>query len=177
MFQSLRQNNKIFILHKDKPCLETGTVVSVSLPTPKYQMQPFTPNQEMVVDLIVKVNGEDVTYQKIPASLDIADFGVTGIVLADTKEAMNAEVMSLKQRSADILNSVEYHQGVISACDDMLNVLNPEYAEKQAQQAEITSLKEQVCNMTKSIQDLMEANKRLIEQIKIKPNNNENVGN
>ena len=36
MFQSLRPNNQIFILHKDKSLLEVGSVVSVSMPTPKY---------------------------------------------------------------------------------------------------------------------------------------------
>ena len=99
MFQSLRPNNQIYILRKDKPSLEIGSVVSVSMPTPKYQMQPtFGQPQEMVVDIVAKVNNQDVTYQKIPATLDIADFGSGGIVLSDNREAMNAEVMSLKKK-------------------------------------------------------------------------------
>lgn len=63
MFQSLRPNNQIYILRKDKPSLEIGSVVSVSMPTPKYQMQPtFGQPQEMVVDIVAKVNNQDVTY-------------------------------------------------------------------------------------------------------------------
>ena len=45
--------------------------------------------QEMVVDVVAKVNNQDVTYQKLPANLDIADFGTNGIVVADNKLAMN----------------------------------------------------------------------------------------
>ena len=53
MFQSLRPNNQIFILHKDKSLLEVGSVVSVSMPTPKYPVpQVFGQPQEMVVDVV-----------------------------------------------------------------------------------------------------------------------------
>lgn len=92
MFQSLRPNNQVFILHKDRAILETGSVVSVSTPMPKYPVQPmFGQPQEMVVDIVVKVNNQDITYQKIPANLDIADFNNSNIVLSDNREAMNSE--------------------------------------------------------------------------------------
>lgn len=168
MFQSLRPNNQLFILRKDKPDLEVGSVVSVSAPMPKYQMQPnFGQRQEMVVDIIAKVNNEDVTYQKIPATAEIADFGNNSIVISDNREVMNAEVLSLKKKSNDIINSIDYHKEVIVNCDKILCELNPEIAEKQAQQKEIDSLRDQVGEMTKSIAALMETNKQLIAQFKM----------
>lgn len=167
MFQSLRPNNQIFVLHKDKPLLEIGSVVSVSNPTPKYPVpQVFGQPQEMVVDIVVKINNQDVTYQKLPANLDIADFGNNGLVVADNKIAMNAEIMSLKQKSVDALNNVNYHNQVIVACDKILSDLNPEFAEKQQQQAEINELKAQVHDLTKGMSDLMQMNKDLIAQLK-----------
>lgn len=180
MFQSLRPNNQIFILHKDKSLLEVGSVVSVSAPAPKYQVpQVFGQPQEMVVDVVVKVNNQDITYQKLPANLDIADFGNNGIVIADNKLAMNSEIMSLKQKSVNILNSIDFHQQVITSCDKMLSDLNPEFAEKQQQQAEINELKTQVNDLTKGMADLMQMNKDLIAQLKRtnKDYNHENVGN
>lgn len=179
MFQSLRPNNQIFILHKDKALLEIGSVVSVSAPMPKYQVPPvFGQAQEMVVDLVVKVNNQDINYQKIPANVDLADFGSNNIVLSDNRNAMNSEIMSLKQKSVDIINSIEHHKTLIGNCDKMLSELNPEFAEKQQQQAEINELKLQVSDLTKGISDLMRMNKELIAQFKTKTNNtNENVGN
>lgn len=180
MFQSLRPNNQIFILHKDKSLLEVGSVVSVSAPAPKYPVpQVFGQPQEMVVDVVVKVNNQDITYQKLPANLDIADFGNNGIVIADNKLAMNSEIMSLKQKSVNILNSIDFHQQVITSCDKMLSDLNPEFAEKQQQQAEINELKTQVNDLTKGMADLMQMNKDLIAQLKRtnKDYNHENVGN
>lgn len=96
MFSNLRPNSQIYILYKDaSPRLDVGSVVSVSMPVPKYPIQPmFGQPQEMVVDITVKVNNQDVTYQKIPANLDIADFNNSNIVLSDSREAMNAEIGS-----------------------------------------------------------------------------------
>ena len=172
MFQSLRPNNQIFILHMDKPALDIGTVISVSMPVPKYPVQPmFGQPQEMVVDVIAKVNNQDVTYQKIPANLDVADFGNNGIVLSDNKEAMNSEIMCLKQRSVDIINSVDYHQNLISECDKLLTNLNPDLAEKQAQKDRIDSLESQVLA-------LVEMNKQLMARLSpetSKTENNENL--
>ena len=167
MFQSLRPNNQLYILRKDKPSLEIGSVISVSNPVPKYQMQPtFGQPQEMVVDIVAKVNNQDVTYQKVPATLDIADFGSGGIVISDNREAMNSEVLSLKKKSTDIINSVDYHKDVISNCESILMTLNPEFAEKQEQQKEISNLRAQMEEVTKNMADLMKVNKQLIAQIK-----------
>ena len=181
MFQSLRPNNQIFILHKDKPLLEVGSVVSVSIPSPKYPVpQVFGQPQELVVDIVAKINNQDVTYQKLPANLDIADFGNNGIVVSDNKLAMNSEIMSLKQKSVDAINSVNFHQQVIANCDKMLSDLNPEFAEKQQQQAEINELKTQVSDLTRDISSLMQMNKDLIAQLKRnkkEDNSNENVRN
>ena len=157
MFQNLRSGNQVFILHKDgRPSMETGTVVSVSMPMPKYQVPPvFGQPQEMVVDLVVKVNNVDTTYQKLPATADIADFGSSGIVISTGREAMNAEVLSLKNKSIDTINSVEFHKGVIEGCDIILAGLNPEYAERRQQQEEINGLKAQMAELVKMNRDLM----------------------
>lgn len=161
MFQSLRPSNQLFILSKGEHIvLERGSVVSVSVPVPKYQVPPmFGQPQEKVVDILVNVNGHDTNYQKIPADADIADFGNNSVVLSDNRDAMNAEVLSIKQKSSDIIASVGYHENVIKECDEILNALNPEYAERQAQQEEIDELKKQMC-------ELMKINKEMMEQLK-----------
>lgn len=156
-FQNLRPNGQVYILHKEgKPYIDKATVISVSMPTPKYPIpQQFGQAPEMVVDLVVKVGEQNITYQKLPANQDIADFGPTGMqVISTSRDAMNAEVMSMKQKSIDHINSVGFHQDLIAGCDIILQTLNPEYAEKQQQQAEINGLKEQMQVMAKSMTDL-----------------------
>lgn len=170
-FQNLRVNNIVYILNRSvKPMkVEMGNVVSVSAPMPKYPIpQQFGQAPEMVVDLIVKVGEHNVTYQKLPANLDIADFGNNGMqIISTSRDAMNNEVMALKQKSVDVLNSLEFHQTQISECDSILQSINPEYAEKQQQQAEINGLKEQMQIMAKSMNDLAS----IIADLKSEKNN------
>ena len=160
MFQSLRQNSQIYIFHKgNNPMLEIGQVTNVPISRPKYAVPAtFGQPQEMVVDLTVKVNNQMVNYTGLPASLDIADSYSNGesIVISDSREAMNAEVLSYKQKSVDTLNSIDYHKEVVAKCDEILNSLNPEYAEKKQQQGEIMTLKSQMAEVTKNLSTLTE---------------------
>ena len=173
MFQSVRPNSPIYVLHKgDNPRLETGYVVNQPIPKPKYQMpRTFGQPQEMIVDLVVKLNDTSINLNAIPANLDIADSYSNGenIVISDSREAMNSEIISLKQKSVDLLNSVNYHQSLIEQYDKLLSDFNPEVAEKQAQQQEIAQLRNQMNEMSKNMA-------LLIEQLKHK-DNNANVGN
>jgi len=100
------------------------------------------------------------------AGADIADFGQNGnIVLSCSRDAMNGELSTLRQKSIDILNSVERHRAVIESCDKMLNAINPEFAAKRQQEQEIAALKEQVEAMTQSFGNLMAMNQKLMEQL------------
>lgn len=175
MFQSLRINSQFFILHKDKnPRIEVGSVVNVTQPVPKFVVpQTFGQPQEMVVDVVVSLNGQNVTYSRLPANQDVADFGNNGhVVVAASRDAMNMEITSLKQKSVDAVNSIDYHREIIQSCDVILQQLNPEYAEKQKQQSEIDSLKTQMQSMSKEMSDLLAINKELLSKLKADSNLN-----
>lgn len=173
MFQSVRPNSPIYVFHKgDNPRLETGYVVNQPIPKPKYQMpHNYGQPQELIVDLVVKLNDNTVNYTSLPAQSDISDSYSNGesIVISDSRDAMNAEIISLKQKSLDLINSVDYHKGLISQYDRLLSEFNPEMAEKQAQQQEIASLRTQMNEISKSMA-------LLLEQLKNK-GNEQNVGN
>jgi len=173
MFQSVRPNSPIYVLHKgDNARLETGYVVNQPIPKSKYQIPPtFGQPQEMVVDLVVKLNDTTVNYNSLPAQADISDSYSNGenIVISDSRDAMNAEIMSTKQKSLDIINSIDFHKSLVNQYDKLLSDFNPEMAEKQAQQQEIASLREQMNIMSKNMS-------LLIEQLKNK-DYAQNVGN
>lgn len=155
MFQSVRPNSPIYVLHKgDNPRLETGYVANQPIPKPKYQMpHNFGQPQEMIVDLVIKLNDISINLNSIPANLDIADSYSNGesIVISDSREAMNSEIISLKQKSVDLLNSMDYHKSLIVSYDKLLSDFNPEMAEKQAQQQEIAGLRNQIDELSKSM--------------------------
>lgn len=158
MFSNLRTNSQIYILHRDtNPYIEIGQVVSVSQSRAKYQVGNFMTPQEQVVDIVVNVNGNNITLQSLPANLDVADQGtINGSLFITTqKDAMNTEVNSMRQKSLDIINSVEQHKKVIQDCEALLQRLNPEFAEQKQQKQEIDMLKTQMSEMMLSIKELM----------------------
>ena len=157
-FQNLRNNHQIYILHKDAaPTLEIGKITHISVPVPKYGTNSMY--NDLVLDLSADVDGKITNFQKLPANNEIADFG-NNIVVATSKAAMSNEVASLKQRSLDILNSVEQHQKIILGCDEILQVLNPEIAEKQRQEQENKALREEINSLKEMFSDFMNSLKK-----------------
>lgn len=125
----------------------------------------------MVVDVVVNIGGQNTNLQGLPAGAEIADFGQNGnIVVSCSRDAMNGELSTLRQKSVDILNSVEYHKGMIESCDKMLNALNPEFAAKQQQEQEIDMMKQQIATMTQNMNTLMQMNQKLMEQLGVSEN-------
>ena len=152
-FQNLRNNHQIYILHKDViPTLEIGKITNVSVPVPKYGNTSMY--NDLVLDITADVDGKPTNFQKLPANSEIADFG-NSLVVAVSKEAMNNEVSSMKQRSLDILNSIEQHQSIIKGCDEILQILNPEIAEKQRQEQENKALREEINSLKEMFSEFM----------------------
>lgn len=169
MFQSVRPNSQIYIFHRgDSPRMEIGYVVNQPIPRPKYQLPAaFGQPQETVVDLVVKTNDQTYNYNNLPAQQDVADSLSNGesLIISDSRDGINAELVNLKQKSLDIANSRDYHLSMVDKYDKILLELNPELAEKQEQKQEIDVLKTQMSEMSKSIAALMEANKELIAKL------------
>lgn len=158
MFSNLRSGSQLYILHKDAtPYIEVGQVVSVSQPMPRYTTNNFMAPQELIVDVVVNVGGNNITLQKLPASLDVADQGTANgsLFISTSREAMNTEINSLRQKSLDIISSVDYHKKIIQDCEILLQRLNPEFAEQKQQKQEIDNLKSQMSEMMNDMKELM----------------------
>lgn len=157
MFSALRQGSSFFILDKTNvPKLKIGSVVSVSQPMPKYN-NTYVPGHnytETVVDVVVKVNEEELKFEKLPSNLSIANFGQSGIVVSESKEAMNGEVESMLRNSKNIIESVPYHKDVLIACDEMMKELNPQLAKEKEQEQKIAMLENRMGGMESTLQDI-----------------------
>ncbi len=158
MFSNLRPNSQVYILHKDStPYVEVGQVVSVSPTQPRFQPTNFMTPQELVVDVVVNINGNSITLQKLPANLDVADQGTTSgaLFISTSRDAINSEINSLRQKSLDIVNSIDYHKKVVQDCEVLLQRLNPEFAEQRQQKQEIDMLKSQMSEIMSGMRELM----------------------
>lgn len=171
MFQSLRNNQQFYILTKGAtPRLDVGLVTTVTTPQIKFQAMPqgLGTQPEYVVDVTVTVNGAVQQYQRLPANKEIADFGdgFGNIVVSTSRDAMNNEIATLKNRSEEHIKRVDEEKQKIIAYEAILQQLNPEYAEKQKQEAEIINLKNQVAAMAQSNANLEQMMTQLLSEIK-----------
>lgn len=171
MFQSLRQNQQFYILTKGpSPRLDIGMVTAVSAPQMKFQAMPqgLGSQPEYVVDVTVLVNGATQSYQRLPANKEIADFGdgYGNIVVSTSRDEMNNEIVTLKSQSEDHIKRVDEEKQKIIIYESILQKLNPEYAEKQKQDAEIATLKNQVVAMSQTTTNLENMVAQLLKELK-----------
>ena len=170
MFQSLRNNQNFYILTKGvQPRLDIGTVTSVSVPQLKFSSIPQGLGAQPV-DISVLVNGSQQQFQRLPANKEIADFGdgFGNIVVSTSKEAMNNELSILKMASEDHIKRVDEERQKVLAYEAILQQLNPEYAEKQKQEAEIVQLKNQIQAITQTNSNLEKMMSELLSKLKEK---------
>lgn len=161
MFSGLRQNSLFYILEKnDGLKLKVGHVVSVSNPQPKYNNHQYIPNQmlsqtEMVVDVIAKVGEETFEYKQLPANASIANFGSNGIVVSESKEAMNSEIDGILRNSQQVIDSVPFHENNIKECEAIIKILNPHIAKEKEQEEKIDKLEERMGGIEGTLTNMM----------------------
>ena len=172
MFSGLRQNGLFYILEKGEELrLKVGQVVSVSNPLPKYGQFGYTAQPEMVVDVKVKVDEETMEFKQLNANASIANSG--NVIVSDNKEAMSAEVEGLLHTSKGILESVSYHERVLSSCDGILRELNPSFKKEKEQEEKIGMLEEKMVGVEGTLRDMMSMLSNALEQSKSKRNKEE----
>lgn len=155
-FQNLRNNNTVYIIDKSSGVeLKTGKVTNISLPVPRYSNS----YSDLIVDLSVDVNGEITNFQKIPANSEIADFKDT-IIISCNKYAITDELEAIKQRSKDLINSVDHHRRVIAECETALQKLNPDIAENRKRDMENLALREEVASLKEMISNFINNNQK-----------------
>ena len=61
----------------------------------------------------------------------------------------------MKQRSQDIINSIETHKNIIKGCDEIISKLNPEIIERQKREEENRALREEINSLKEMFQEFM----------------------
>lgn len=139
MFSALRQGSVLYILEKgDTISLKVGQVSSITQPNynNNYLMNGST------IDINVKVGNESIDFKNVPSSQSVANYN--NAIIAETKELMSNEVDNMLQSSKSIIDSVPYHNSVISACEKILKDLNPRYAKEKERDEDISNLKSKI---------------------------------
>ena len=157
-FNSISNGSPFYVLRKaEKPYLEVGVVKSKSQPRAKFPTQ--TPNimtgmqMQQVIDVVATINGKDETFSDIPVNVEIAARG--NDTFSGSREAMLQAVDAMLQTSKKALDQINYHKGVISESEKMLEVLNPRYAEEKRQARTISDLEKRQADTDKKLDTIL----------------------
>lgn len=139
MFSALRQGSVVYILEKgENPVLKVGQVVSITQPnySSNFLMNGST------IDINVKVNNQNMDFKNVPSSQSVANYN--NAVITETKELMSNEVDNMLQSSKSIVDSVTYHNNIITSCESILKELNPRFAKEKERDEDINNLKDKM---------------------------------
>ena len=139
MFSALRQGSVVYILEKgENPVLKVGQVVSITQPNygSNFLMNGST------IDINVKVNNQNMDFKNVPASQSVVNYN--NAVITETKELMSNEVDNMLQSSRSIVDSVAYHNNIITSCESILKELNPRFAKEKERDEDINNLKDKM---------------------------------
>ena len=139
MFSALRQGSVVYILEKgENPVLKVGQVVSITQPnySSNFLMNGST------IDINVKVNNQNMDFKNVPSSQSVANYN--NAIITETKELMSNEVDNMLQSSRSIVDSVTYHNNIITSCEGILKELNPRFAKEKERDEDINNLKDKM---------------------------------
>lgn len=146
MFSALRQGSILYILEKgDNLSLKIGQVVGVTQPSCNFLNQ--------TVDITVKVGDQNMEFKNVPSSQSTVNYN--NAIITETKELMSTEVDNMMQSSKSIVDSVTYHENIISSCEEILKNLNPRFAKEKERDEDISNLKSQIGGIETKMDEIL----------------------
>ena len=94
------------------------------------------------IDINVKVGTETMDFKNVPSSQSTTSYN--NAIITETKELMSNEVDNMLQSSKSIIDSVPYHDSVVSSCEEILKELNPRFARERERDEDISNLKHKI---------------------------------
>lgn len=151
MFSALRQGNIVYLLDKSNGLtLKSGQVLSNSGANLMYAATPQT-----VVNIVVDVAGEHKEFNNIPAMQSSVNYNNGNLILIDNKELAITEVENIVSSSKHILENTSYYEKMVTDGEEVLKILNPQFAKDKARDEEIADLKVKVGGMENKLDTII----------------------
>lgn len=151
MFSALRQGNIVYLLDKSNGLtLKSGQVITNSGANLMYAATPQT-----IINLTIDVAGEHKEFNNIPAMQSSVNYNNGNLVLIDNKELAITEVENIVSSSKHILENTSYYEKMVTDGEEVLKILNPQFAKDKARDEEIAQLKDKVGGMENKLDTII----------------------
>lgn len=171
MFKDLNKGALVHIVDATNiPMYFQGVLSEMSLPyTPQPQPgQQFNPMIQ-VVDVTVTVNGSNQVYKGVPCMSEVATHA--GMTVSCSQGALKNIVEGIYRKSIDAIQNVDKHKSTISACETILEQIDPGIAQTKAQEKKINELQNEIYELKKGIPTLEEIKELFLQSMNSGTNN------
>ena len=162
MFQGLRIGSPVFVLFKDDMRLCTGEVTSVGTPRPVFnQMSGNTfLAPQYTVDAKVSIDGRNYEFNQLPGELDSFWYGGSSTLICEGKDALLREIENACSASQRHIDSVPYHEMVLTKGRKIISDLNPGIRKEVERSEKMEALSKQVEDLTAMVSEIFKQSKK-----------------
>ncbi|MBQ9254850.1 MAG: hypothetical protein IJ180_08780 [Bacteroidales bacterium] len=156
MFANLNQGSLVHVLSlKDGLKYSTCTIETVTNPNINNGLyQPFNPqNRDLPIAFTVNMNGKSVLLGGIPANSSFTrsdDYIVT-----DSKDVMISQVEGILQTNQNVIDNIDVYKQNVSACNDVLKQLSPQFAKETDRDNAIADLYSKVGGLDNKLDTIL----------------------
>lgn len=146
MFGTLSQGSTLYVLDKsnNEHKLKVATIEMVS---GQPNLMPYAPTLVgQTIDIsVVYPDGSKCKFERLPSNNSV--FAYDKAVVTETRELMQQQIESSLRASRAIIDSVPYHQKVITSYETMLKSLSPTFAKEK-------ETDDRLCSLERGLQDI-----------------------
>lgn len=154
LFKDIKQNYPVYVLDKQELTVTHGKAVDVGFP--RIEMNPKTGKSEMVIDVVVEMNGKTTPFV-IPENLSVSYAG--NLVLSTTEQGLVGEVKSMQNMAEQYFAAESYQRKVKEVTPGLLAKLDSTYREKQETEKRFGKIEGSISEM----KDLMRGQQKMME--------------
>lgn len=160
MFSALSQGSLIHILDKtDGLKYKIGEVIGVTQPNPTggiFGASSF-PNQNSLVTIKVKVDGDIKDYPEVIPTQSVMSYNNGSLIISESVQGIQIEVENIHKRDKQILANREHYEKEIVACESIMKELNPQFAKDKERDDRINGLDTKVTSMESKLDKILSA--------------------
>lgn len=162
MFSTLKQGSIIYVLEKgERLVLKTGQVVNQG------QNSQYNFGQPMgLINITVNANGEKLDFSNLPPNQSSTNYNNGTTLVSDNKEAIVVEVENIISNSQNVINSIDYHQTMVTDGEDILKTINPRFAKDKERDEEINRINGRINDMDSKLDKVLAALSSKVETTK-----------
>ena len=155
MFSSLTQGSTIYILDKNENRLKTGSITSISFPHINNNPSLNIGNQQ-VIDIKCQVEGNQQEFINISTTYSLLSYNNGQIIISETKQNLQQEVETTLQKAQEIVRNIDVYKEQITAYEQILKELNPQFARDTDRDNRLTALEDKFEGVTSKLDKLID---------------------